>query len=148
MSMNYCLVENNAIVEGPRGLPRSWRNVSGLNLMDASGLQSLGWLSVRLEEGAVDEKFVGSTFTITPTEVIETKQWRKYTAEEVAENNAQKASQVRSERNKKLADTDWTQGKDIPDATSAAWAPHRQALRDIPQQPGFPTNVVWPVKPV
>jgi hypothetical protein len=145
--MNYCLVENNAIVEGPRGLPRSWRNVSGLNLMDASSLQSLGWLPVRLEEGAVDEKFVGSTFTIVPTEVIETKQWRKYTDEEVAENNAQKASQVRSERNKKLADTDWTQGKDIPDATSTAWSVYRQALRDVPSQPGFPWSVNWPSTP-
>lgn len=145
--MNYCYVENNAIVEGPRGLPRSWRNVSGLNLMDAPSLQSLGWLPVRLEEGAVDEKFVGSTFTITPTEVIETKQWRKYTDEEVAENNAQKASQVRNERNKKLADTDWTQGKDIPDATSTAWAPYRQQLRDLTTQPQFPHVVVWPNTP-
>lgn len=144
--MNYCLVENNAIVEGPRGLPRSWRNVSGLNLMDASSLQSLGWLPVRLEEGVVDEKFVGSTFTITPTEVIETKQWRKYTDEEVAENNVQKASQVRSERNKKLADTDWTQLADAP-VDSLAWSNYRQQLRDLTTQPGFPHVVVWPNTP-
>ena len=144
--MNYCLVENNAIVEGPRGLPRSWRNVSGLNLMDASSLQSLGWLPVRLEEGVVDEKFVGSTFAINPTEVIETKQWRKYTDEEVAENNAQKASQVRSERNKKLADTDWTQLADAP-VDSLAWSNYRQQLRDLTTQPGFPHVVVWPNTP-
>ena len=30
--MNYCLVEDGNIIEGPRGLPKSWRNVSGLNL--------------------------------------------------------------------------------------------------------------------
>jgi hypothetical protein len=27
------------------------------------------------------------------------------------------------------------------------WASYRQALLDIPQQAGFPHNVVWPVKP-
>lgn len=28
-----------------------------------------------------------------------------------------------------------------------AWSAYRQALRDVPQQPGFPENVTWPVKP-
>jgi hypothetical protein len=58
-----------------------------------------------------------------------------------------KAELLRSDRNSRLTETDWTQGKDIPDATSTAWASYRQALRDIPSQSGFPHNVVWPVKP-
>lgn len=29
----------------------------------------------------------------------------------------------------------------------AEWTAYRQALLDIPQQAGFPDNVVWPVKP-
>lgn len=28
-----------------------------------------------------------------------------------------------------------------------AWTDYRQALLDVPQQEGFPTNVVWPTKP-
>ena len=28
-----------------------------------------------------------------------------------------------------------------------AWADYRQALLDVPQQDGFPNNVVWPDKP-
>lgn len=28
-----------------------------------------------------------------------------------------------------------------------AWADYRQALLDIPQQAGFPHDVVWPTKP-
>jgi len=28
-----------------------------------------------------------------------------------------------------------------------AWAAYRQALRDVPQQPGFPQNIIWPVAP-
>jgi hypothetical protein len=30
---------------------------------------------------------------------------------------------------------------------SAEWVAYRQALRDIPQQPGFPDNIQWPTKP-
>jgi hypothetical protein len=147
--MNYCLVENNAIVDGPRGLPKSWRNISGLNWLSDHDLRPLGWLPSRIEEGIVDEKFVGSTFTITETEVIETKQWRKFTAEEQAEIEAQKAKQVRSERNAKLTETDWTQVDDTPldNVAKNAWANYRQALRDLPDQAGFPFNVTWPAQP-
>jgi hypothetical protein len=28
-----------------------------------------------------------------------------------------------------------------------AWIDYRQALLDVPEQPGFPINVVWPSKP-
>ena len=42
--MNYCLVEDGNIIEGPRGLPKSWRNVSGLNLASDVELKEKGWL--------------------------------------------------------------------------------------------------------
>jgi len=56
------------------------------------------------------------------------------------------ASLVRLARNKKLADCDWTQLADAP-VDDLAWATYRQALRDIPNQEGFPWTVVWPLKP-
>lgn len=31
---------------------------------------------------------------------------------------------------------------------SGGWAVYRQALRDLPQQEGFPLNVIWPSEPV
>jgi hypothetical protein len=54
--------------------------------------------------------------------------------------------EVRKERNRLLTASDWTQ---IPDCTvdKQAWATYRQALRDITNQSGFPTNVTWPTKP-
>lgn len=147
--MNYCFVENNAIVDGPRGLPRSWRNISGLNLLDNDDLRVLGWLPVRIDDGAVDDKYVGSTFIIHPYEVVEVKMWVPYTAEEKIEIENQKAQQVREERNQLLSSTDWTQLNDTPldNTAKVAWTSYRQALRDVPSQPGFPRNVVWPVKP-
>jgi len=54
---------------------------------------------------------------------------------------------ARLQRDQLLAATDWTQAKDIPDAVSSKYAAYRQALRDVPQQSGFPQNIVWPVKP-
>ena len=147
--MNYCYVENNTIVEGPRGLPRSWRNISGLDMMDADGLRAIGWFPVRLDEGAVDEKFVGSMFIIHTNEVVEMKLWSKYTADEKAEMDRQAASAIRAERNTKLTECDWTQLNDTPldNPSKVAWTTYRQALRDIPTQSGFPHNVIWPVKP-
>ena len=57
------------------------------------------------------------------------------------------AAAARSKRDGLLAQTDWTQAADVPQATKDLWAPYRQALRDVPQQSGFPTEIVWPVKP-
>jgi len=147
--MNYCLVENNAIVDGPRALPSSWRNVSGLNWLSDDELRALGWLPVRIDEGAVDDKFVGSTFIIAPYEVIEVKMWVPYTAEEKAEIQNQKAAAIRRERNAKLAECDWTQLNDTPldNTAKVAWTTYRQSLRDITAQAGFPNSVIWPVKP-
>jgi len=54
--------------------------------------------------------------------------------------------EVRVKRDRLLAASDWTQVADAP-VDHAAWAVYRQALRDVPQQAGFPANVVWPVKP-
>jgi hypothetical protein len=45
---------------------------------------------------------------------------------------------LKSERNARLAATDWTQLPDVPQATRDLWEPYRQALRDFPQQSGFP----------
>lgn len=69
------------------------------------------------------------------------------TAEEYAEREQAEAEFIRSARNQKLTESDWTQAKDISDNVSTTWAPYRKALRDIPQQDGFPFNVIWPEKP-
>lgn len=51
---------------------------------------------------------------------------------------------VRKERNTRLAETDWTQGRDVPETTSNKWLAYRQALRDITEQSGFPFYIEWP----
>jgi hypothetical protein len=59
----------------------------------------------------------------------------------------EKVAIIRAERDALLAATDWTQLPDVPEAIREAYAVYRQALRDVPQQAGFPDDVEWPVKP-
>ena len=60
--------------------------------------------------------------------------------------DAKAADAVRAGRNKKLADTDWTQLADS-NANATTWGTYRQALRDLPTTDGFPHNVTWPTEP-
>lgn len=59
------------------------------------------------------------------------------------------AATVRIERDRLLAASDWTQLVDstLDDAATVLWQSYRQALRDVPQQDGFPATVDWPATP-
>lgn len=59
------------------------------------------------------------------------------------------ADDVRARRDKLLASCDYLMALDYPISADAReqWRAYRQALRDIPQQVGFPDNIVWPQKP-
>jgi hypothetical protein len=77
--------------------------------------------------------------------------WKLYEGEKPVDPapeqaEAAQATQVRAERNSKLAASDWTQLADST-ADKAAWATYRQALRDITTQAGFPWTIDWPVQP-
>ena len=60
-----------------------------------------------------------------------------------------KAAESRYFRNILLDKSDWSQMPDISltESKKELWAQYRQALRDIPQQAGFPNEVTWPVEP-
>lgn len=61
----------------------------------------------------------------------------------------QQEMQVRAQRNSLLSLSDWTQLADAPLTAEQKqeWAEYRQALRDVPEQAGFPEAVVWPSTP-
>ena len=67
------------------------------------------------------------------------------TPEEIQQRTAVKINEIRSERNRLLTDSDWTQLPDSP-ADKTAWATYRQQLRDITNQTD-PFNIVWPIAP-
>ena len=57
---------------------------------------------------------------------------------------------LRNMRDKKLAETDWSQGADVPNGLKEKYTTYRQALREVPQTNGdakLLSEVVWPDKP-
>ena len=86
------------------------------------------------------------------TPVLENGVWTQVwnvtqaSAEEVAQRNASQASNIRKQRDAKLAKCDWTQVADAS-VDKAAWATYRQALRDLPKETGFPWTMTWPTDP-
>lgn len=59
------------------------------------------------------------------------------------------AAEAREKRNALIAETDFMAMPDYPldDEKKAAVLAYRQALRDVPEQAGFPRQIDWPVKP-
>ena len=69
------------------------------------------------------------------------------TAEQRESRKKKEADEEREQRDALLAASDWAVLPDAPVADAQAWKDYRQALRDVPQQNGFPQEVVWPTKP-
>jgi hypothetical protein len=102
----------------------------------------LGWIPYTLDVSDTDQTIrnddlltlIGSNFEV----------YVEPTQEEVA---AKTANDVRGKRNLLLSISDWTQVSDVPEQTKEKWTQYRQALRDLPEQQGFPFDVVWPTSP-
>jgi len=71
------------------------------------------------------------------------EQWEEY----CFQKDDEQAKAVRADRNKRLADYDWTQLADAP-VDHTIWAAYRQDLRDLTAQAGFPWDITWPEAPV
>ena len=81
-----------------------------------------------------------------PFTLEEEAEWDAKEAQYIAGADDRAAAEVRTERDAKLAETDWTQVADAP-VDQAAWASYRQSLRAVPEQAGFPNTVTWPTEP-
>ncbi len=57
---------------------------------------------------------------------------------------------LRNQRDRLLADCDWTQMPDAPlgEAAREAWRVYRQALRDLPETITDPADILWPEPPI
>lgn len=85
--------------------------------------------------------------------VFDKVSWKLHEIQKPAEENLEShpvtEASVRAERHSRLLLCDWTQ---LPDADltmveRSAWKAYRTALRNVTDQPGFPTNVMWPTVP-
>jgi len=77
----------------------------------------------------------------------ETETWLEYAKLEEAK---ELAAEIRAKRDSLLRDTDTTQisDADICEDCREAFRVYRQALREVPEQDGFPYEVDWPEEPV
>jgi len=95
--------------------------------------------------------------TQAPPEELHVPQWdgEQWIEGETAEQRESReqareqkeADEERERRNALLAESDWSVLPDAPVADQQAWIDYRQALRDVPEQEGFPTDINWPIKP-
>ena len=102
---------------------------------DADG----NWVQAYVESDMFAD-YVVDGVTITKAE-----QEAAYTARKAEE----KATAIRTERDAKLAESDWMviKAAETGVALATEWATYRQALRDVTAQTGFPNEVTWPTKP-
>ena len=90
------------------------------------------WESIKFPEGY--EKPPKEEFEAKLQELIDAQPWEE----------------LREERNKRIAQTDYLFTSDYPHATEEVkqvWLDYRQALRDLPANTTDPENPVWPPAP-
>ena len=146
--MLYAHVENGSITyQGT--LPKTWRNISGLNLSegDNSFLKPLGWLPVIETNVTPDsnEVFDSDEVTINEDKVQIFHRVRDMTVEELTVRDRESWRSMREIRNTLLSETDWWASSDLN--ITQDQKDYRQALRDLPANTSDPTNITWPEKP-
>lgn len=89
---------------------------------------------------------LGPVFTNTPaTDTTPAKTAVENENAYKAFRDAEQARSVRASRDEKLSETDWRFRSDM--TPSDVWKDYCQALRDVPEQDGFPWNITWPEVP-
>ena len=88
-------------------------------------------------------------FETGKTEIVELTDTEKLEIEYFNNHIApiQAMEDLRMRRNKLLAESDWTQSRDVLLSNDEEWKTYRQQLRDLPKNTD-PLNPVWPTKPL
>jgi hypothetical protein len=117
-------LSTNEALNEPQKLPENWGPIFGMSgIQDRLG--ELSWLGDAYADQGWVEVGEEPNAPLTASEANETiAQWLKDSAWAVAED-----------------DLSLTKGQ------RADWMAFRQALRDIPLQAGFPSEIVWPTEP-
>jgi hypothetical protein len=143
---NWAYVEENEIKELHDLLPKSWRNISGLRLLENNTefLNSIGWYSVIKQHQSYDKSSYqtdGYNYVFDEKRVIETIKLIEYQEnleQQLISFDQQKINflfLLREERNRRLINSDWSQLLDTQeffnDDERIEWKKYRQYLRDL-----------------
>ena len=126
----YAKIVDNQITEVSSGIGTSgtWVTVEGYEGEDQKLYYDAISNTVKCKD-EIDEKPVA---TIEELEAVKLELDKDY---------------VRSNRNRLLAESDWTQNRDVVLSNDEEWKTYRQALRDLPANTTDWTNPPWPTKP-
>lgn len=160
---NWVYIEAGEIKEYRDTLPKSWKNISGLDKASLSQLKTLGWLPVEDIPVTVDQdnfEVDGIDYTIESDKVKQRVRVKPLPNPKKAERQENKKNEffkaLRQERNRRLTECDWTQLADVQGLRNKSWRDgwnqYRQALRDLPQTYRDTTtfdlsSVEWPASP-
>ena len=101
----------------------------------------------------------GASWHIIGEESLENIHWKSQDLERPSDEQIlaeadrlakqQPAKEARGKRNRLLTESDWVtiRATDTGDPVPTEWQTYRQALRDIPEQTGFPEEIEWPQEP-
>ena len=109
-----------------------------------SGTVSISYMQGLKMKTIVD--LATNTVQVVPLSAEEQTLFDAAQAEYEAGADARLAFEVRKERDIRLRGSDWAILEDTP-TDKVVWQTYRQALRDVPQQEGFPQEIIWPEKP-
>ena len=126
----YAKIVDNQITEvsSGKGTTGTWVTVEGYEGEDQKLYYDVISNTVKCKD-EIDEKPVA---TIEELEAVKLELDKDY---------------VRSNRNRLLAESDWTQNRDVVLSNDTEWKTYRQALRDLPANTTDWTNPPWPTKP-
>jgi hypothetical protein len=129
------------------------RNAQSLNssntMMDVEiDHPEFGWIKYSLTPHDTD-------MTVDNAEVMALigSNFEAYVAPSQAEVDAEKAAQVRGERDNRLVTevdpivSNALRWADLTAAKQAEWTQYRTDLLNVPDQAGFPHDITWPTKP-
>jgi hypothetical protein len=165
---NFATVENNDITGKYDLLPKSWKHVSGFDLLkdDETVLNNFGWYTIQKVEVTYnpETQYISDySYDFTGNKVYETPVLADHvipvvdpiipeTEEELFQNAL---SALRIERDILISKCDWTQLIDVQqlhdDDWKTSWATYRQSLRDLPNRCiSGELNIyelIWPTEP-
>ena len=128
---------------------------SRITAINSSAFVGLGW-GAEIERGTGDKYhhaqnhyLAAPLYTsdgIPRYKLVEGKALERTEAEIQADKSTMLGDEIRTKRDALLVETDWTQLPDAPlsDDQKEQAREYRQMLRDIPQQDGFPAEIIWP----
>jgi len=137
--MTMARIKDDKVVQV--GLPKKFFTTK------AERLYALGWRQVKGLTKPTDGSGYEYThpFTYNANEDAVYGTWQQ--TDVLDRINEAKAKGIREQRDLLLDESDFAVLPDAPVTDVEEWKTYRQALRDIPQQPDFPTEVTWPEKP-